>query len=202
MSVLAWSLAAVGSTAAGGLVALRLRERSSVMPAIATAALLAFVCLDLIPESIEWARRSGAGAAPMVAIVAGIALFTMSEKVALRGWVPACALVGHSFLDGAAIGLAFQHSPAFGLAVAASVVAHDFVDGVNTVSLMLMHRNARRHALGMLALDALAPLLGAASTLAWQFPPDAMAGYLGFFAGMLLSLALVHARAFAQALRA
>jgi ZIP family zinc transporter len=194
MSVLAWSLAAVGSTAAGGLVALRLRGRSSVMPAMAAAALLAFVCLDLIPESIEWARRSGAGATPVVTIVAGLALFTMSERLALRGWVPALALVGHSFLDGAAIGLAFQHSPAFGLAVAATVVAHDFVDGVNTVSLMLMHRNARRHALGMLALDALAPVAGAASTLAWEFPPGAMAGYLGFFAGMLLSLALVHAR--------
>jgi len=194
MSVLAWSLAAVGSTAAGGLVALRLRERSSVMPAMAAAALLAFVCLDLIPESIEWARRSGAGATPVVAIAAGLALFTMSERLALRGWVPALALVGHSFLDGAAIGLAFQHSPAFGLAVGATVVAHDFVDGVNTVSLMLMHRNGRRHALGMLALDALAPLAGAASTLAWEFPPGAMAGYLGFFAGMLLSLALVHAR--------
>ena len=38
----------------------------------------------------------------------------------------------------------------------------------------------------MLVLDALAPVLGAASTLALQMPPYALLLYLGFFAGFLL----------------
>jgi ZIP family zinc transporter len=197
MSVLCWSLAAVVSTAAGGLFALRARARLRGVLAIATVALLAFVCFELVPESIEWAQRSGAGAAPLAAAAAGFAFFALTDRLVLRGWVPAGALVGHSFLDGMGIGVAFQLSPAFGLAVAAPVVAHDFLDGVNTVGLMLMHRNATAPAFAMLALDALAPLAGAASTLAWQLPPAAMAGYLGFFAGLLASIAVVHLRRFA-----
>ena len=197
MGALAWSLAAVGSTTVGGLVALHLRERSRFLPLVATAALLAFVCVDLIPESVEWAGQSGSAWAPFAAIAVGLALFTISENLALRRCLPAGLLVGHSFLDGVGIGLAFQHSAAFGLTVAATVVVHDFIDGLNTVSLMLGDRGATRPALGMLALDAAAPLLGAASTLAWSFPPGAMAGYLGFFAGMLVSVVILHARSLA-----
>jgi len=198
MTVLCWALAAVVSTAAGGLFALGARERLRGVLAIATVALLAFVCFELVPESIEWARRSGACAAPLAAAAVGFAFFALTDRLVLRGWLPAGALVAHSFLDGIGIGLAFQLSPAFGLAVAATVVAHDFIDGLNTVGLMLMHRSGTAPALGMLALDAVAPLLGAASTLAWQLPSGAMAGYLGFFAGLLSSIAVVHLRRFAR----
>src|SRR6266853_511477 len=38
----------------------------------------------------------------------------------------------------------------------------------------------------MLALDALAPVLGMASTLLFQVPPSVLILYLGFFAGFLL----------------
>ena len=96
------------------------------------------------------------------------------------------ALVGHSVMDGVGIGLAFQVSPAVGITVAIAVIAHDFCDGLNTVSLMLLHRHSTRSALRMLALDALAPVLGAASTLAFSVPPALLAPYLGFFAGFLL----------------
>jgi len=84
------------------------------------------------------------------------------------------------------IGLAFQVSPAVGITVAVAVIAHDFCDGLNTVSLMLLHRHSARSALRMLALDAIAPVLGAASTLAFSVPEALLAPYLGFFAGFLL----------------
>jgi ZIP family zinc transporter len=38
----------------------------------------------------------------------------------------------------------------------------------------------------MLALDAVAPALGALSTLAFSLPPASLVLYLGFFAGFLL----------------
>jgi ZIP family zinc transporter len=38
----------------------------------------------------------------------------------------------------------------------------------------------------MLGLDALAPVAGAASTLAFQIPPSTLVLYLGFFTGFLL----------------
>jgi ZIP family zinc transporter len=89
-------------------------------------------------------------------------------------------------MDGVAIGLAFQVSEAVGIPVAIAVIAHDFCDGVNTVSLMLVHRNTTFRSSAMLALDALAPVLGMASTFLFQVPPSMLILYLGFFAGFLL----------------
>src|SRR5437867_3678704 len=83
-------------------------------------------------------------------------------------------------------GVGFQASPRTGLLVATAVVAHDFADGLNTVSLMHLHKNPRPRTVALLAVDALAPLAGAASTLALHLPGPAVALYLGFFAGFLL----------------
>ena len=149
------------------------------------------------------ARANGAGATgAMIALVAGFLVFHGLEKFVLVhhvheedyaehrhpqvGLVSAFALAGHSFMDGVGIGLAFQAGPAVGVAVALAVIAHDFCDGLNTVSLMLMHRNSTPRALAMLALDAAAPVLGAASTLLFTAPPALLALFLGFFAGFLL----------------
>jgi ZIP family zinc transporter len=98
----------------------------------------------------------------------------------------ALALVGHSVMDGVGIGLGFQVSEAVGVIVAVAVIAHDFADGLNTVSLMLIHRNTTRRAIFMLALDAVAPIVGVALTLLFRVPPGILALYLGFFAGFLL----------------
>ena len=89
-------------------------------------------------------------------------------------------------IDRPGIGLGFQVSNTIGVAVAVAVIAHDFADGLNTMSLMLAHHNTTRRALLVLALDALAPLLGALSTLFFRLPPSVLALYLGFFAGFLL----------------
>ena len=45
------------------------------------------------------------------------------------------------------------------------MIAHDFADGLNTVSLMVSHGNSDLRAKVMLGLDAAAPAIGAASTL-------------------------------------
>lgn len=96
------------------------------------------------------------------------------------------ALAGHSFMDGVGIGLGFQVSPAVGLLVAIAVIAHDFTDGMNTVTLVLTHGNSTSRARGFLFLDALTPVLGAASTLLFRLPESFLVLYLGFFAGFLL----------------
>jgi ZIP family zinc transporter len=89
-------------------------------------------------------------------------------------------------MDGVGIGLAFQVSESAGIIVAIAVISHDFCDGLNTVSLMLVNQNTTRRAMVMLLLDALAPVLGVASTLMIQLPPSILMLYLGFFAGFLL----------------
>jgi len=102
------------------------------------------------------------------------------------GVLSALALIGHSFMDGLGIGLGFQINPGVGILVAVAVISHDFTDGMNTVALMLRHKNSSRKAKWFLLLDALAPILGAVATLFFHPSPYFLVLYLGFFAGFLL----------------
>ena len=205
MTALWLALGTLIATAAGGLLALTLRERLHWVLGFAVGVLLGVVAFELLPESVEQSRRVGGdGQAALVAVVVGFVLFHALKRFALArhahaagsalqrqralGTVSSLALVGHSLMDGVGIGVAFQVSPAVGLTVAVAVIAHDFCDGLNTVSLMLLHRHSAPSALRMLALDAIAPVLGAASTLAFSVPPALLAPYLGLFAGFLLSI--------------
>ena len=96
------------------------------------------------------------------------------------------ALAGHSFLDGLGIGLGFQVSQSVGVAVAMAVIAHDFSDGLNTVSLMLLNKNNRRQSIFFLLIDSLAPVLGVIVSFFFHLSPVWLLIYLGFFAGFLL----------------
>jgi ZIP family zinc transporter len=138
----------------------------------------------------------------MVALVVAFLLFHILEKTVLLhyaheeeygqhvhpkvGIASALALSGHSFLDGVGIGLGFQAGNSVGIAVAIAVIAHDFTDGMNTVILMLHNKNTDRRARLLLLIDALAPVLGAASTLLFSLSTKWLVLYLGFFAGFLL----------------
>ncbi|MGX1546710.1 ZIP family metal transporter [Streptomyces adustus] len=105
------------------------------------------------------------------------------------GLTAAAAMVGHSAMDGVAIGAAFQVGGGMGASVALAVVAHDFADGFNTYTITSLYGNARRKAMAMLFADAAAPVLGAASTLFFVLPEPLLGGYLGLFGGVLLYLA-------------
>ncbi|WP_377271372.1 ZIP family metal transporter [Peterkaempfera sp. SMS 1(5)a] len=111
------------------------------------------------------------------------------ERAQGIGLTAAAALVGHSLMDGFAIGAAFQAGGTVGVVVAIAVIAHDFADGFNTYTVTRLYGNNRRRALGLLAADALAPVSGAAVTLAFTIPERVLGLYLGFFAGFLLYLA-------------
>src|SRR4029079_8528992 len=105
------------------------------------------------------------------------------------GVASAVALAAPSFLDGVGIGLAFQVDNTVGFAVALAVIAHDFADGLNTVTVMRTHGNSRHRQVVMLVIDAVAPVLGAVSTLFFSVGNHVLALYLGAFAGFLLYLA-------------
>jgi ZIP family zinc transporter len=207
MTAVLLSLATFVSTLCGGLFALRLRARLHYLLSFAAGVLLGVISFEVLPEIFELAREQAAApTAAMVALVGGFLFFHSLEKFVLIhhaheadyaehrhphvGVVSALALIVHSTLDGVAIGLAFQASQAVGISVAVAVIAHDFCDGLNTVGIMLMHRNSSRQATGMLLVDAAAPVLGAASTLLVQIPPGGLLLYLGFFAGFLLYIAV------------
>ncbi len=206
MNAVLLSVATLVSTIGGGLFALRFRHRMHYILSFTAGVLLGVVGFDILPEIFELAQSNALDpTGAMIGLVAGFLLFHSLEKFLLVhhahegdyaahrhprvGILSALALIGHSFMDGVAIGLAFQVSEVVGVAVAIAVISHDFCDGLNTVSLMLAHGNTTRRSAAMLALDALAPVLGAASTLAFQVPPFVLLLYLGFFAGFLLYIA-------------
>ena len=105
---------------------------------------------------------------------------------AREGRLGAGTLAVHSVLDGAGIGLGYQVSPVVGLLVAVAVLSHDFSDGINTVGLILKSGGTRTAALRWLLVDAAAPLVGVAATLAVRPAPDELGAALAVFCGFFL----------------
>jgi zinc transporter ZupT len=203
MTAVLFSIATFFSTCVGGLFALRFRDRLHYILSFTAGVLLGVVCFEVLPGIFMLAHEQGFDAIwAMVALVAGFLLFHSLEKLVLIhhvhevdypehhhphvGVLSALSLAGHSLMDGVGIGLGFQVSAPVGILVAIAVISHDFSDGLNTVSLMLVNRNTTRSSIAMLFLDSIAPVLGAVSTLFIQVPPFILMLYLGFFAGFLL----------------
>ena len=197
------ALATFLSTLAGGFTALRHRDHLHRLLGYTSGVILGVIAFDILPEIFKSVGAGhGSATAAMVALVIGFLAFHIIEKSILIhhaqeseygvhhhpqvGIVSALALAGHSFLDGVGIGLGFQVSGGVGIAVALAVIAHDFSDGLNTVSLVLAHKNKPPKALILLLVDAIAPVLGAVSTLFFHLSPAGLTLYLGFFAGFLL----------------
>ncbi len=191
------------ATFIGGTIALSLHTRIHLLLGFTAGVILSVVSFDLLPEIVDLSEKLSIDIQhAFIPLVVGFLLFHIIEKYILIhhtheedyekhkhptiGIGQAMALIGHSFLDGVGIGLAFQISEITGIAVAIAVLAHDFSDGINTVSLMIRHNNSRLKALAFLALDAFAPVLGALSTLFFTLSPVYSLIYLGIFAGFLL----------------
>ena len=193
-----------GWTLAGGLFALRHRGKLQRILGFTAGVVLGVVAFDLLPEVHELTLATNSDfTTAMIALTTGFLLFYVIEKLTVihssradasaaapahpqLGVVSALALSAHSFFDGVGIGLGFQVSPTVGLAVSVAVIAHDFSDGLNTVALMLLNGNASGRTVKLLLLDAVTPLVGAASTLLFHVPDEDLLLYLGFFSGFLL----------------
>lgn len=199
------ALGAFLMTLAGGWVAQRVTDRRHLVLGFAGGLMLGVVGLDLLPEAIEAAGGQVFGVpAALLLFVGGFLVAHLVERLlAVRqaahgangervpqvGLTAAAAMVGHSLMDGVALGAAFQVGGGMGAAVALAVITHDFADGFNTYTITSLYGNARRKALTMLYADAAAPVVGAATTLLFTLPAELLGCYLGFFGGALLYLA-------------
>lgn len=203
MTIVLLAIAAFVSTLLGGLFSLKNKDRLHLIMGFTAGVILAVVAFDIFPEIINEINRTGYNPVyAMIALVVGFLLFHILEKSIVMhhshedeyadhkhphvGMASALALAGHSFMDGVGIGLGFQISTEVGILVAIAVIAHDFTDGMNTITLMLTHKNTTAKAKWFLLLDALAPVLGALSTLLFTVSDNFLILYLGFFAGFLL----------------
>src|SRR5437764_8113862 len=147
----ALSLATFFMTMLGGLLALRLQDRLHLILGFSAGAIIGVAFFDLIPEAITLAAPANEVSTVLAMVAVGFVGYMIldrtiaphghkgerTEKLWQRGALGAGSLSVHSFLDGFAIGLAFKVSAGVGAIVAASVLAHDFSDVINTVRIVL-----------------------------------------------------------------
>jgi zinc transporter ZupT len=197
--VIILSLAAFFATLLGGLFALRFKDKLHLILSFSAGAIIAVAFFDLLPEAIELAGAQYPISVPTAVVGLGFAFFMVLDRVISlhahsedggghehRGKLGAASLSLHSFLDGLAIGLAFQISQAIGLVVATAVLVHDFSDGINTVNLILKNKGNSKLAFRWLLLDASAPMAGAFSTLFFSLPEAQLGLVLATFCGFFL----------------
>jgi zinc transporter ZupT len=194
---LALAAAAMVPRVMGGLSVLRSHDRLHLAMGFAGGAMIGVALFETMPEAFDRAPGSGIWVAAVVLL--GVIVFAALERrvfhhvhVEDTACNPRAAEIGaggittHAFLDGLAIGAAFQVSPKVGLLVSAAVLLHAFADGLNTVTILLRHGHRHRKAQLWLAADALSPILGCAVGLLVPLPNPLFAALLAFFAGMFL----------------
>jgi len=200
----AWALLAFVMTLAGGWFAFRHQRYLHAIMAFSAGLLIGVVLLDLIPEISEVARKENIDLRGLMLVTVGgfVAIFLLEKLTIIHGekthdtpghqhnvgLAGAIGLSFHSFLDGLAIGVGFQAGAEVGAVVLVAVIAHDFADGLNTVTFMLATRNSRWRTIALLVVDALAPVAGALLATVIRIEPRLLAFQLAFFAGFLLYL--------------
>jgi zinc transporter ZupT len=186
------------STGLGGMAAFRFRDRLHLLLGFSSGAVLAVALFDILPE--VFALDGGSAYMPLAA-VGFLAFFSLERYTAMHrshehvhatttheqelGVLSAAGLTVHSFLDGVAIGVGFQTSTKIGFLIALAIITHDLSDGLNTVTVVLAHGSPPTRAKFWLAMDMIAPLVGAATTLVFDLK-SGLPWVLAFFAGSFL----------------
>jgi zinc transporter, ZIP family len=163
----------VFATLLGGRIGLRFSDRLPTLLALTGGVVVAVALLDILPEGLKAVSDDNLAT---VLVAAGFLGFFLAARILVLhdrdeametlggervGVLGAAGLSAHSFMDGLGIGFAFGVDSATGLLVFLAVISHDFADGLNTVSYVLRRSGNRQAAVKWLAIDALAPLLGA-----------------------------------------
>jgi len=194
-------------TFGGGLIALRLEAYRGVLFSFCAGALVTGALLNVIPESLELLEASQSGFSAehlLLACSLGFLVFYLFEHAVHRdhrdgpnsicnprqevGTWGALGIGIHSFFDGVAIGGAFQAGNEMGWVVAVAVMIHKIADGASSVGVMLSTRHSMAKIITVLAITAIAPLIGTMVQSALVIPASMLALILGWFSGIFLYL--------------
>ncbi|MEI8328262.1 MAG: ZIP family metal transporter [Candidatus Taylorbacteria bacterium] len=203
LTIVLIAIAAFVATLLGGLFAIKLRDKLHLVLGFSAGAVIAVALFDLLPESIELGSKYFAVSTMTSIVAVGFLLYLILDRYIFlhthiqdvddlhdhrsqRGTLGAGTLSIHSFLDGVAVGLAFQISMSVGVIVAIAVLVHDFSDGINTVSYILKGGGDKKRALKWLLVDAGAPVIGVCSTFFFTLPPQSLSVVLALFCGFFL----------------
>jgi ZIP family zinc transporter len=210
------------STLLGGWAVFRLRHRLHVAMALAAGILVATALVDLIPESIELIGGADPAVATGLAAIVGFLVYAAVEAFihqasyehshdpdqdphqphahtasptatqSTLGWLAPAGLIVHSMLDGVAIGLGYEASAQVGLLVTLAVLVHDFADGLNIVTVAFAGGRGRSGAIVLLALDAVATIVGVAISQVLALDPVQLGLLLGAFGGAFIAIGASH----------
>src|SRR5438045_4797856 len=199
-----YALSAFVMTLAGGAFAFRYRRFLLYIMAFSAGLLIGVAFLDLVPELANFGRVHDINLRSLmiVSLCGFVAIFLLEKLTIIHGekqhdapghhhnvgLAGALGLSFHSFLDGLAIGVGFKAGSSTGFVVLMAVVAHDFADGLNTVTFMVATRNSKWRTFALLGVDAIAPVLGALAAGVLDLSPRLLAYQLSFFGGFLLYL--------------
>ncbi len=197
--ILAIALGAFAATMTGGLFALRLKKLLPLVLGFSAGAVIGVAFFDLAPEALEAGKGLYEPRALLAVSALGFFLYAVLDRMVARhdcegqlnparGLIGAASFSAHSVLDGFALGVAFQTSREIGLVVAVAVVAHDFADGLNTVNVVMRNGGSRSFALRWLAVDAIAPVLGASLSLLIPTSAGVLSLLLALFCGFFLHI--------------
>lgn len=183
------------ATLFGGAIALRFRSALGLFLGFSSGAVIGVSLFDLLPEALELGRSTHSALTLTTALAAGFGLYLTVDRTSLiasggsgghRSHLGPGSLTVHSLMDGLAVGLAFHVNTSAGLVVAFAVLAHDVLDGANTVTLSLAGGSSAVTARRWLAADAIAPLVGIAIARLINVPAGVLSLLLAVFAGCFL----------------
>lgn len=197
--VLLIALGALTATMTGGAFALKLEGKLPLVIGFSAGAVIGVAFFDLAPEALEAGKGLYEPRTLLALAALGFFLYTVLDRVVARhdcegqanparGLIGAASFSAHSVLDGFALGVALQANREIGLIVAAAVLAHDFADGLNTVNVVVKNGGSRAFALRWLAVDAVAPVVGASLSLLLTPDKGMLAILLAVFCGFFLQI--------------
>jgi zinc transporter ZupT len=207
MTALLLAAATFLSTALGGLFAMHRRRHLYLVMGAAAGLLVGSALLDLLPDALSLVSdrgRRGIMGVLLAAAVGFLGFLGVDHAVhhgaaghqeqggRAFGTAAALGLTVHSFLDGMAIGVAYEQSATLGALIGFAVIAHDFGDGVATVGVVLGSRASLRASLVWLLADAVAPVVGVLVARSLHLPRELLAYLLGLFAGTFLFVGAAH----------
>jgi zinc transporter ZupT len=200
------------ATTTGGFIAIKSKDRLHIVLGLSAGLLLGLVAFDLLPEVFEMGTKEFLHAPVVsIALIAGFLLLHFYEQIFgshepaesdyghdhshssnIAGALGAIAMGGHVFLDGIALGVAFEVSNNLGLAVFIALLVHAFSDGLNTVSFLIKSGAWGKKGIWLLGVDAIARIGGAVVGSALALSDNFVATYLALFAGIVIYLATSH----------
>ncbi len=183
------------STLAGGFFALRLKNRHRPIMAFSSGVVIGVAFFDLLPQALILGSKQYSPATITSVAALGFIIYMLLDRFALlhehaethhaetRGKLGAGSYSIHSFFDGVVIGLGFKTSVSLGIIVAAGIIAHDFSDGINTVTIISRNKGKIRSAYKWLLIDSLAPIAGVLCTFLFRIPESILSPALALFSG-------------------